>query len=122
MLHYLYAESENFYPIEKKRKILNFNKLAEGQEGIAVNCTASKTNKPWDPPFDRILARLLNKLKEYGPIDPNEDKKNRTLLTVLKFVWETLNLGFWNSKHSIKEILTDVLKILQKSDRISDYK
>lgn len=28
LLHYLYAESEFFYPIEKKRKILNFNMLA----------------------------------------------------------------------------------------------
>jgi hypothetical protein len=63
----------------------------------------------------------LAKLKEYGPIDPAEDKKNRTLLTVLKFVWETLNLGFWNNKHSVKEILTDVLKILQRSEQIFDY-
>lgn len=28
LIHYLYAESENFYPIEKKRKILNYNTLA----------------------------------------------------------------------------------------------
>ena len=28
LLHYLYAESELYYPIEKKRKILNYNALA----------------------------------------------------------------------------------------------
>ena len=32
LLHYLYAESENFYPIEKKRKILNYNTLARFED------------------------------------------------------------------------------------------
>ena len=32
LLHYLYAESENFYPIEKKRKILNYNTLARVED------------------------------------------------------------------------------------------
>jgi hypothetical protein len=32
LLHYLYAESENFYPIEKKRKILNYNTLARTED------------------------------------------------------------------------------------------
>lgn len=32
LLHYLYAESENFYPIEKKRKILNYHTLARTED------------------------------------------------------------------------------------------
>lgn len=38
------------------------------------------------------------------------------LLTLLKFLWETINLGFWHSKESVREILTDVLHISSKPE------
>jgi predicted nucleic-acid-binding protein len=37
-------------------------------------------------------------------------------------LWETINLGFWHSKEKVKEILTDVLNLLRKSEDIVDYK
>ena len=42
------------------------------------------------------------------------------MLTLLRFLWETVNLGFWNTKESAKEILTQVLEICKKSESI-DY-
>jgi hypothetical protein len=48
--------------------------------------------------------------------------KNQIILTLLKFLWETINLGFWHSKEKVKELLTDVLNMLRKSDEITDYK
>jgi len=45
-------------------------------------------------------------------------KVNLTLYTLLKFLWETINLGFWSKKEQIKEILNSVLKILQKHESI----
>ena len=38
---------------------------------------------------------------------------------MLKFLWETINLGFWNTKENIKLILTYLLQILAKGERIS---
>lgn len=71
LLHYLYAESELFYPIEKKRKILNFNMLARTEEEISIHSTLSDL-KPWDPPFGRVLEKLVAKLKIHkeSPICP----------------------------------------------------
>jgi hypothetical protein len=31
----------------------------------------------------------------------------------LNFIWQTLNLGFWEKKEEVKEILTDITKILE---------
>jgi hypothetical protein len=59
LLHYLYAESEKFYPIEKKRKILDFNHLANAEDEIELHSTLS-ADKPWDDPlFNRVLMKLL---------------------------------------------------------------
>jgi len=33
----------------------------------------------------------------------------------LKFLWETINLGFWHDKSAAKEILGDVLNVLAKN-------
>ena len=63
LLHYLYAESENFYPIEKKRKILNYNTLARVEDGISIPSTPSLF-KPWDSPLARVLEKLLEKLRK----------------------------------------------------------
>jgi hypothetical protein len=46
LIHYLYAESEKFYPIEKKRKILNYNTLAANADEISIHSTPSDI-KPW---------------------------------------------------------------------------
>ena len=60
-------------------------------------------------------------MKEFKPIDPAEVVTNQTLLTLLKFLWESINLGFWHDKQSAKEILNDILHILSKSDAITNY-
>lgn len=86
--------------------------------------------KPWEPPLSDIMGRLLVRLKSFGPIETTGDngtedeaavcyQQNRILLTLLKFLWETVNLGFWNSKDSIKDILTYVLQILAKGKNIN---
>ncbi len=41
---------KNFYPIEKKRKILNFNNLARTEDEISIHSTLSAV-KPWDSPL-----------------------------------------------------------------------
>jgi hypothetical protein len=71
LLHYLYAESENFYPIEKKRKILNYNTLARAEDQISIHSTPS-LYKPWDSPLARVLDKLLEKLRSQRetPISP----------------------------------------------------
>jgi hypothetical protein len=92
LIHYLYAESEVFYPIEKKRKILDFNHLANAEEEISLHSTLSLV-KPWDDPlFNRVLMKLLSKLKECAaiPISPKTEEnyiRNQNLLTLLKFLW-----------------------------------
>ena len=48
-------------------------------------------------------------------------KRNRTLHTLLRFLWETVNLGFWHEKASVKELLTDVLNIVAKAEEIESY-
>jgi hypothetical protein len=60
-------------------------------------------------------------LKEYNPIDPVNVGSNQTLLTLLKFLWESINLGFWHDKQSAKEILNDILHVLSKSEAIANY-
>lgn len=125
LLHYLYAESENFYPIEKKRKILNYNTLARSEDEISIHSTLSAV-KPWDSPLARVLEKLLEKLKGYrespiSPVGEENYRKNQILLTLLKFLWETINLGFWHSKECVKEILTDLLNLLRRSDEITSY-
>ena len=128
LLHYLYTETEKYYPIERRRRLFNINSL-EGTDSVAMNCTSS-IQKPWEPPLDRILVRLLNRLKAFGPIETTgengtEDesgvlfKQNCILLTLLKFLWETINLGFWSNKESIKEILRKVLVIVEKGKFIN---
>jgi hypothetical protein len=57
-----------------------------------------------------------------SPVGKENYSKNRILLTLLKFLWETINLGFWHSKEKVKEILTDILNLLRKSDDIAEYK
>jgi hypothetical protein len=39
---------------------MKFNELA-GQDNVAIHSTGSEI-KPWDPPFDRILVKLEQKL------------------------------------------------------------
>lgn len=45
--------------------------------------------KPWEPPFDRVLRKLLEKISSCGPIDPNPIyyKHNKTVYELLNFVW-----------------------------------
>lgn len=43
------------------------------------------------------------------------------LFAMLKFLWETLSLGFWQDKEEVKEILNDVLHTLSKHESITNY-
>ena len=72
LLHYLYAEGEEFYPIEKRRKLLNYHSL-DGEEGVTINATSSEV-KPWEAPLDRILARLLRRVRMFGPIETRDEE------------------------------------------------
>lgn len=89
---------------------MDYEKLAT--EEIKVMSTNSEV-KPWHPPINRVLRVLLEKLKKFGPINPAEMSINMNLFHILDFVWQTLNLGFWESKEQIKGILQDVLNILK---------
>ena len=81
----MHAESEKFYPIEKNKKISDFNSLKD--ERIDVMTTTNPDNKPWNPPLRRVLDCLKTKLKNYGPINPSEVLKNQSLFEILNFVW-----------------------------------
>ena len=45
LLHYLHAESEYYYPIVKRRRLLNYNTV-QGGDGVSLNSTHSEL-KPW---------------------------------------------------------------------------
>lgn len=57
ILHYLYAESEVFYPVERQKKIVNFNVLNQDLKPSIISTPSAI--KPWEPPFDRVLKKLL---------------------------------------------------------------
>ena len=68
MLHNLYIESDPYYAIEKKKRISDYDSLAN--ETIDV-MNAEKT-KPWKAQsLMKILNGVLNKLKGYGSINPS---------------------------------------------------
>lgn len=102
LLHNLYAESEKFYPIEKKKRISDYDRLKE--EEVDVMTTTSEV-KPWNPPLKRVLDCLQKKLSEFGPINPAEVLKNSNLYQILNFIWQTFNLGFWQKKEDVKAVL-----------------
>ena len=110
ILHNLYAESEKYYPIEKKKKISDYEKLQA--EVVDVMSTTSEV-KPWMPPLKRVLDCLQSKLKRFGPINPAEVLKNENLYQILNFIWQTFNLGFWEKKEDVKAVLEDIIKILE---------
>ncbi len=60
-------------------------------------CTTSEV-KPWNPPINKVLKVLLDKLSQFGPINPAEIAQNQNLYHILDFIWQTLNLGFWENK------------------------
>ena len=37
-MHYLYAESQRFYPIDRVTRILDYNSL---EDSVSINCTKS---------------------------------------------------------------------------------
>ena len=83
-------------------------------------------NSPTQPWKAQSLMKILNgvlaKLASYGPIDPKEVLKNECLFQYLSFVWQTLNLGFWEKKENIKTILSEILRLLEPhKDVAADY-
>ena len=107
MLHNLYIESDPYYAIEKNKRISDYNLLKD--EKIDV-MNAVKT-QPWKAQsLMKILNGVLKKLKKnYGPIDPKEVLKNECLYQYLAFIWQTLDLGFWETKEHVKKILAEIL-------------
>lgn len=84
LLHNLHAESDKYYPIEKNKKISNYNSLRES----AIDVMTTNANvKPWNPPLRRVLDCLKKKLKAFGPINPSEVLKNQNLFEILNFIW-----------------------------------
>ncbi len=62
----------------------------------------------------------MEKVHSYGPInpDPSCSDQNEKLLEILRFIEQTLNLGFWKTKEELKEILDETLKIMQPHEDI----
>lgn len=84
LLHNLHAESDKYYPIEKNKKISNYNSLRESTIDVM---TTNANVKPWNPPLRRVLDCLKKKLKAFGPINPSEVLKNQNLFEILNFIW-----------------------------------
>ena len=45
--------------------------MVQGGDGISVNSTHSDI-KPWEPPLDRILSRLISRIKEFKAIETRD--------------------------------------------------
>lgn len=117
LLHNLYAESDKYYPIEKRKRISDFEALTN--EAIDVMSTASDA-KPWNSSaLMKVLNGMTDKLKKFGPINPVETQTNSNLYQILSFIWQTLNLGFWEKKEIVKDILNEILRILEPHPSVS---
>jgi len=64
IIHYLYSENENFYPIEKEKRIIIYDEIENAE--IELNHFSGPLS-PWDS-MEIILKKLLSKLKEAEPI------------------------------------------------------
>lgn len=64
IIHYLYAENENFYPIDRVTRVCNYKKI---DEEIKINSTKSQVRpiRLLGP----VMDSLISKLKAYGPIE-----------------------------------------------------
>lgn len=120
LLHNLYAESDKYYPIEKRKRISDFEALTN--ETIDVMSTSSEA-KPWNSTaLMKVLNGMISKLKKFESINPAEKQTNENLYQILNFIWQTLNLGFWEKKETVKDILNEVLRILRPHpDVAQDY-
>lgn len=117
LIHNLYAENDKYYPIEKKKRISDYAVLAE--ESIDIMSTASEA-KPWNSSaLMKVLKGMTTKLKNFGRIDPAEVQMNSNLFQILSLIWQTLNLGFWEKKEAVKDILSEVLRILEPHPAVS---
>jgi len=49
-------------------------------------------------------------------------QQNSNLYEILNFLWQTLNLGFWEKTQEVQDILDNVIKILEPHPSIlADY-
>ena len=68
--------------------------------------TTASDAKPWtSTALMKVLNGMTDKLKKFGPIDPSETQTNSNLYQILSFICQTLNLGFWEKKEIVKDIL-----------------
>ncbi len=70
----------------------------------------------------KVLNGITYKLKKFGPINPVEILTNFNLDQILCFVWQTLNLGFWQKKETAKGVLNEIFRILMPHPEVAkDY-
>ena len=115
IMHYLYAESQRFYPIDKITRVLNFNKL---EEAVKLNCTRSIV-RPKEI-IGPVMTCIIDKLKQYSSIRVQEVAKNECLEVILDFIRETFVLGFWEEKKDVVKIFKAITKIITPPQDI-DY-
>lgn len=72
IIHYLYSENENFYPIDKKNRIVAYDSIESSE--ISVNHFTGPLS-PWSF-MESILNKLIQKLAEAGPIPTKDDPDN----------------------------------------------
>ena len=118
IIHYLYAENDNYYPIERSIRIVDYSEI----ENREIQVSSFKgPYSPWDE-MERVLNKLLEKLQGAGPINPDEIEKNKILLSLLHFTKETMMLGFWVKREQLEIIYTCMRKILEKYPMIDESK
>ena len=82
--------------------------------------TTASEAKPWNSTaLQKVLKGIIGKLKQFEPINPAEMQTNSNLYQILGFVWQTLNLGFWQKKQDVKEILNEILRILEPHPEVA---
>jgi len=58
IIHYLYSENENFYPIDKENRIITYDTI-ENSEIVVNHFTGALS--PWSF-MERVLNKLVDKL------------------------------------------------------------
>lgn len=114
IMHYLYAESQRYYPIDRITRVLNYNTL---EDNIRINCSQGEI-RPKEA-LGSTMECLIRKLKKYGPIDPAKVAQNECLKVILDFIRETFLLGFWEEKKNVRRIFKSITRIIKPHANIN---
>lgn len=66
LIHYLYVEGADYYPILRINSICMYSKL---EEELRINTTEA-FNKPWNTDMKNLMDELLERLKSCGKLQP----------------------------------------------------